>query len=329
MTAQVRLFEVCLRDGLQNEAVVVPTEVKVAIARQLVSAGFTDIEVTSFVRPRWIPQLSDAAEVMRGISEIDAPGVRFWALVPNTVGLERALAADVQNVCTFLSASETHNLKNVNRTIKETLSEQQRVIETAKSAGLSVRSYVSTAFGCPYEGKVDVDRVVGLAVELLGAGADEIALGDTTGMGHPLQVQDVVQRVVAGGVPIDRLALHFHDTRGLAAVNVWSAYGMGVRKFDGSVSGVGGCPYAPGAAGNASTQDLVHLFERMGGQQEPPPGFGAFTGIDLAVLGEIGSALEAALGRPLPGRFHQFWQGQQSLRGTSASSSGGGSARSA
>jgi hydroxymethylglutaryl-CoA lyase len=318
MMAPVRLFEVCLRDGLQNEAVVLPTELKVALARSLVAAGFTDIEVTSFVRPRWIPQLSDAAEVMRGVSEIEAPGVRFWALVPNQVGLERALGAEVQNVCTFLSASETHNLKNVNRTVKETLAEQERVIETAKSAGVSVRSYVSTSFGCPFEGPVEVNRVVELAVALLQAGADEIALGDTTGMGHPVQVEQVVDRVHRAGVPLDQIALHFHDTRGLAAVNVWAAHQVGIRRFDGSVSGVGGCPYAPGAAGNVATQDLVHLFERMGGAQEPPSGFGPVTGIDLAALGALGSQLEDALGRQLPGRFHQFWQGQRARLARSA-----------
>lgn len=318
MTARVRLFEVCLRDGLQNEAVVVPTDVKVRIARALVAAGFTDIEVTSFVRPRWIPQLADAAEVLRGISEIDAPGVRFWALVPNQVGLERAVAAEVQNICTFLSASETHNLKNVNRTIRETLAEQEKVIAAAKGAGLGVRSYVSTSFGCPYEGAVNPDRVVELSTALLRAGADEIALGDTTGMGHPLQVEAVVRRVLDAGVPLDQLALHFHDTRGLAAANVWAAFAIGVRKFDGSVSGVGGCPYAPGAAGNASTQDLVHMFERMEGAQEPADGFGPVTGIDLAALGEIGELLESALGRQLPGRFHQFWQGQRARLARSA-----------
>jgi hydroxymethylglutaryl-CoA lyase len=316
MSSSVRLFEVCLRDGLQNEAVVVPTDVKIGLARQLVAAGFKDIEVTSFVRPRWIPQLADAAEVIRGLP--DAPGVRFWALVPNTIGLERALDAGVQNICTFLSASETHNLKNVNRTVKESLADQQGVIERAKSGGMTVRSYVSTAFGCPYEGAVDPDRVAMLARFLREAGSDEIALGDTTGMAHPRQVEHVVPRVVDAGVPMDEIALHFHDTRGMAVANAWAAYGLGIRKFDGAVSGVGGCPYAPGASGNACTEDLVHLFERMGGLQEPPSGFGPVTGVDLQAIGQIGQTLEEVLGRPLPGRFHQFWQGQRARLARSA-----------
>lgn len=312
----VRLFEVCLRDGLQNEAVTVPTDVKIAIARDLVQAGFTDIEVTSFVRPRWIPQLADAAEVIRGLPE--APGVRFWALVPNAVGLDRALEVGIEHICTFLSASETHNLKNVNRTIRESLGEASRVIETAKSGGLSVRSYISTSFGCPFEGPVAIERVADLAADLFGAGADEIALGDTTGMAHPVQLARVLDAVLAKGIPIDAIAMHMHDTRGTAAVNVWAAYQLGIRKFDGSISGVGGCPYAPGAAGNAATQDLIHLFERMGGEQEPPDGFGPVTGIHLPRANEIGRTLEAVLERPLPGRYHQFWKGQQKRAARSA-----------
>lgn len=312
MGAAVRLFEVCLRDGLQNEAVVVPTEQKLALVRALVDAGFKDIEVTSFVRPRWVPQLADAAEVVRGLPE--APEVRFWALVPNAVGLERALETGLRHICTFMSSSETHNLKNVNRTMKESLAETRKVIAAAKSDGMSVRSYVSTAFGCPYEGAVDPARVESLVTSLLEAGADEVALGDTTGMGHPSQVVGLVRRLVGAGVPRDRLALHFHDTRGTALANVWAAWEEGITTFDGSVSGVGGCPYAPGAAGNACTQDLVHLFERMDGRQEPPAGFGPVTGVDLDRTAQVGVQLEEALGRPLPGRFHQFWKGRRERR---------------
>lgn len=316
MTPAIRMFEVCLRDGLQNEAVVVPTDVKIALARQLVDAGFTDIEVTSFVRPRWVPQLADAADVIRGLPK--AEGVRFWALVPNLIGLDRALDCGVQHICTFMSASESHNLKNVNRTVKESLAETRKVIETAKSGGMTVRSYVSTSFGCPYEGAVNPDRVAALAAELRGEGADEIALGDTTGMAHPVQVQRVVEQVVARGVGIDEIAVHFHDTRGTAIANAWAAYGLGIRRFDGAVSGVGGCPYAPGAAGNACTQDLVHLFERLEGNQEPDEGFGPVTGIDLARVGEVGMVLEDVLGRPLPGRYHQYWQGHVKRQARSA-----------
>lgn len=312
----VRLFEVCLRDGLQNEAVIVPTADKVALALALVDAGFRDIEVTSFVRPRWVPQLADAAEVVRALPEIE--GVRFWSLVPNPVGLERALDAGVRNICTFLSSSETHNLKNVNRTIRESLSEAREVIASARAEGLGVRSYVSTVFGCPYEGAVDPSRVEQLVLDLFAAGAQEVALGDTTGMGHPRQVAELIRRLLRAGVDPSALALHVHDTRGTATVNVWAAYGEGLTRFDGSVSGVGGCPYAPGAAGNACTQDLVHLFERMGGQQEPPDGVGLATGVDLGKTLAIGRRLEDLLGRELPGRFHQFRKGADERRMKSA-----------
>ncbi len=320
----VRLFEVCLRDGLQNEAVIVPTGEKVELARALVHAGFEDIEITSFVRPRWVPQLADAAEVVRALDETfgeDSPeraAVRFWCLVPNPVGLERALDAGVRNICTFLSSSETHNLKNVNRTIKESVSEARDVIATARSEGLGVRSYVSTAFGCPYEGAVDPARVEQLVLDLYAAGAQEVALGDTTGMAHPIQVVELVRRLVRAGVQKDRLALHFHDTRGTALTNVWAAYAEGITRFDGSVSGVGGCPYAPGAAGNVCTQDLVHVFERLDGRQEPPEGRGAATGVDLGRTLEVGRRLEQLLGRELPGRFHQFRKGADERRLKSA-----------
>jgi hydroxymethylglutaryl-CoA lyase len=174
---------------------------------------------------------------------------------------------------------------------------------------MQVRSYVSTAFGCPYEGEVDPARVRELAFALRAAGADVIALGDTTGMGHPTQVRAMVESLVEEGLPIDDLALHFHDTRGLAVANAWTAWQLGVSRFDGSVSGVGGCPYAPGAAGNACTQDLIHLFERIDGRQEAPEGRGPVTGVDLALVGEAGQLLEDVLGRELSGRYHLYWKG--------------------
>lgn len=302
MTDAVRLFEVSLRDGLQNEATVVPTDGKVELARRLVAAGFKDIEVTSFVRPRMIPQLSDAADVIRRLPRVD--GVRYWALVPNQVGLERALDVGVEHIATFLSASETHNLKNVNRTVRESLSGLQSVIGTAVAHQVGVRAYISCVFGCPYEGDVAVQRTVDLARALLAAGAGEIALGDTTGMANPEQVKRVVSAVVGAGIPMERLALHFHDTRGTAAVNAYAAWELGARMFDGSLSGVGGCPYAAGAAGNACTQDLVNMFESMG----------VPTGVDLEAACEAGEFLEDALGRPLPGRYHQYWLGSRERR---------------
>lgn len=307
-TPSIQLYEVCLRDGLQNESAILPTEFKVAVARRLVEAGFQDIEVTSFVRPRWIPQLADAADVVRQLPS--ANGVRFWALVPNAIGLERAVESGIRHIATFMSASETHNRKNVNRTVKESLAGLHRVIASAKADGLQVRSYVSTAFGCPFEGEVSADRVIDLSLALREFGADAVALGDTTGMAHPEQVKRMLGRITDRGLPLEELALHFHDTRGTAVANAYAAWQFGARRFDGSISGVGGCPYAPGAAGNACTQDLVHLFERIDGvRQEAPEGHGPVTGIDLEQLGHIGGQLEEALGRPLSGRYHEFWKG--------------------
>lgn len=308
MKPEVRLFEVSLRDGLQNESVVLPTERKLEMVNRLVAAGFRDIEVTSFVRPKWVPQLADAAEVVRSLPSL--PDVRFWALVPNPIGLDRALDAGIGHIATFMSSSETHNQKNVNRTIMESLGGLRKVIGTAKAENLKVRSYLSTVFGCPFEGEVAVDAVLRLALALLEAGADEVALGDTTGMAHPTQVRHVLEALTRGGVPLDKVALHFHDTRGTALVNVMAAYDFGARQFDGAISGVGGCPYAPGAAGNACTQDLVHFFERLGGAQEAPEAYGPVTGIDLDAACETGKWLEEQLGRELPGRYHQFWRGQ-------------------
>lgn len=293
----VRIYEVSPRDGLQNEAQVVSTEVKVGLIERLVAAGFQDIEVTSFVRPSWIPQLSDASEVVRQLRP--RSGVRYWGLVPNRVGLERAIGVGVRNVATFMSASESHNQKNLNRTRAESLANLREVIAVARDEDVRVRSYISTAFGCPYEGDVAVDKVLAVALELREAGADEIALGDTVGMGNPRQVRQVVEAVVNAGIPLEDLALHMHDTRGTALANVLAAFEVGVRSFDGSIAGVGGCPYAPGATGNAATEDIIHMFEAMGVR----------TGIDIDLAAEAGIYLANALGRPLPGRYHRYHLG--------------------
>ena len=299
MSERVRIHEVSLRDGLQNEPEVVPTATKLAHLEHLLSAGFTDIEVTSFVRPRWVPQLADAADVARSLP--DAQGVRFWALVPNPVGLDRALDANIRHVATILSASETHNQKNVNRTVAESMAGLRQVIRTAVAEGVSVRAYVSTVFGCPYEGPVDPRRTLDLALELLDLGAQEIALGDTIGAGNPRQVREILGFLAENGLPIDKTACHFHDTRGTALLNVWIAYEFGVRTFDGSVGGVGGCPYAPGAAGNVASEDLVYLFHESGVE----------TGIDLDRACMAGEFMENVLGRRLPGRYLHNWQGQR------------------
>ncbi|MEL6343709.1 MAG: hydroxymethylglutaryl-CoA lyase [Myxococcota bacterium] len=294
----VRIYEVTPRDGLQNEPVIVPTDAKVELIERLVDAGYRDIEVTSFVKPSWIPQLADGVEVFRRLGP--APeGVRYWALIPNRRGLDRALDAGVRHVATFMSASETHNRKNVNRTRRESLSALEEVIATARAEGQTVRAYLSTVFGCPYEGHVDPDATVEIIQQLSAAGAQEIALGDTTGMGNPRQVQEIIARVVAAGIPLDQIALHMHDTRGTALANALAGYQAGVRIFDGSTAGVGGCPYAPGAAGNAATEDLVHMFQAMG--SESP--------IDLDRAAEVGVFLADALGRELTGRYHRYHLG--------------------
>lgn len=295
----IRVYEVSPRDGLQNEPGVVPTAAKVGLIDRLAAAGVADIEVTSFVRPGWIPQLSDAAEVCGSLPRRD--GVRAWGLVPNMVGLERAAEGGVHGVATFLSASETHNKKNVNRTTRESLAGVTEVIAAARAAGLGVRAYVSTAFGCPYEGAVAVEAVVRLATALAEAGAPEIALGDTTGMGNPALVEEVVGALSRAGIGPERIAVHFHDTRGTALANALAAYQVGVRAFDGSVGGIGGCPYAPGAAGNLATEDLVAMFH----------GMGVATGIDLDALVAAGNFAEEVLGRELPGRYHRFARGAE------------------
>jgi hydroxymethylglutaryl-CoA lyase len=312
MASRIRLHEVSPRDGLQNEPDIVSTDHKVALIERLVGAGFQDIEVTSFVSPRFIPQLADATEVVRRLPRTSpssqAPpgqeGVRYWALVPNPVGLERALESGISHIATFMSASETHNQKNVNRTIRESLAGLRKVIETAVAENLRVRSYISTVFGCPYEGDVAVEKTLEIALALRAAGAHEIALGDTTGMADPEQVKRVIAAVVAAGIPLEDIACHFHDTRGTALVNAYAAWQVGITTFDGSIAGIGGCPYAPGAAGNAATEDLIHMFQRVGCE----------VGVDLERACEAGVFMEQVLGRPLQGRYHQYWLGQQRRR---------------
>jgi hydroxymethylglutaryl-CoA lyase len=299
MTHPVQIYEVSPRDGLQNEPTIVSTEAKVALITRLVDAGLRDIEVTSFVKPSWIPQLADAPDVIEQLPEV--AGVRYWGLVPNRVGLERAIDTGLRCVATFMSASETHNQKNLNRTWRESLTNLQTVIDTAKDGGLTVRAYISTVFGCPYEGEVSLARTTMLARELQDAGADIIVLGDTIGTGNPRQVGTVVRAVVDAGVPLSRLALHMHDTRGTAVANVIAGLQAGVRTFDGAIAGVGGCPYAPGAAGNAATEDLVHVLEAMGHD----------TGIDLDRACAAGATLATTLGRALPGRMHQVHMSRQ------------------
>jgi isopropylmalate/homocitrate/citramalate synthase len=286
----IRITDVGPRDGLQNEATPVPTAAKVALVRALVAAGVRDIEVSSFVRPDRIPQLADAVEVFAALGPAPA-GVTYGALVPNERGLERALAAKAGKIAVFTAATETFNRRNVNASIAESLAGFRPVVEGAKRAGTRVRGYVSTAFFCPFEGKTSPAQAVDVARRLLDLGCDELDVGDTIGAATPPDVAALLDRLLPH-VAAERVVLHFHDTRGTALVNVVEGLRHGVTAFDASTGGLGGCPYAPGAAGNLATEDLVYLLT----------GLGHATGIDLERLREAGRPIEAALGRPLPGK---------------------------
>ncbi len=289
---RVSLYEVSPRDGLQNEAAFVTTTGKARLIAALVDAGLRRIEATSFVSPKWIPQLADAEELTRMLEQrID---VTYSALVPNVKGLDRALSAGMREVAVFLSASETHNKKNIAKSVDETLALYREVVAHAVRAGCKVRGYVSTVWGCPYEGAVDPRRALAITHELLGMGCYQVSLGDTIGVGTPKQTRDIVRMFLAE-IASDRLALHLHDTRGTALANLVVGLELGIRDFDASVAGVGGCPYAPGAAGNVATEDVVYALSGMGVE----------TGVDLAKIIEAGRVAEALLQRTLPGKVHQ------------------------
>jgi hydroxymethylglutaryl-CoA lyase len=304
------VYEVGPRDGLQNEPETVPTAGKLELIQRLAAAGLRRIEVTSFVSPRWIPQLADADDLAALLPAF--PRVVYSALVPNAEGYERFRAAgDLSVAAFFVSASETHNRKNVNRGVAEHLERFRPVAERAKADGVRLRAYVSTVCGCPYEGKVAAAAVVRLVEALRALGADEISLGDTIGVGHPAQVRELVG-AVAGAAPLERIALHCHDTYGRALANVQAGFEAGVRTFDASLGGLGGCPYAPGASGNVATEDVVDLFEAAG----------LATGVDLTRLVAASAWLEdEVLRRPLPGRVYRARRGAResaSLRGEEA-----------
>jgi hydroxymethylglutaryl-CoA lyase len=292
LPTRVSVYEMAPRDGLQNESAQVATHAKVRLIDALIDAGITRIEIGSFVAPKWVPQMADADEVCRMIER--RPGVTYASLCPNARGLERALAAKVDEIAVFVSASETHNNKNVNKTIAQTLQAFDPVIGPAVERGLKVRGYVSTMWGCPYEGDVDPERGLELAKHLLGAGCYQVSLGDTIGVGTPLQTEKILELFTAE-VPIAQIALHLHDTRGTALANVLVGLHAGVTTFDASVAGLGGCPYAPGAAGNLATEDLVYTLHGMGIE----------TGIDLEKLWQAGQVAEAIVGRELPGKVHR------------------------
>ena len=284
MPAAVRIVEVGPRDGLQNEKALIPAAAKIELIDRLSATGLRSIEATSFVSPKWVPQLADAAEVFTGIRK--APGVSYPVLVPNLQGYERALAVGAKEVAVFSAASEAFNRKNINASIDESIERFLPVLERAGADGVKVRGYVSTVLGCPYQGEVPLADVVRVARRLHEAGCYEVSLGDTIGIGTPGKARAML-RAVAAEVPMAALAIHFHDTRGQALANILACLEEGVAVVDAAVSGTGGCPYAPGASGNVATEDVVYMLE----------GMGIATGVDLPALVDTGRWLAALLGR--------------------------------
>ncbi|MBY5161723.1 hydroxymethylglutaryl-CoA lyase [Salsipaludibacter albus] len=286
---QVRIVEVGPRDGLQNEPGVVPTEVKVAFIDRLSATGLQAVEVTSFVHPKWVPQLADAAEVMAAIG--DHPGVAHPVLVPNEVGLDKALAAGATEVAVFAAASEAFSQANLNTDIAGSLAMFAPVVQRAREAGLDVRGYVSTVLGCPFQGDVPHDDVLRVTAALLEMGVYEVSLGDTIGVGTPGAMQDLLDRLV-DEVGVASLAVHCHDTYGQGLANTLAAFEVGVTTADASAGGLGGCPFAPGATGNLATEDLVYALH----------GSGVATGVDLDALVDTSAWMARRLGRPSPSR---------------------------
>jgi isopropylmalate/homocitrate/citramalate synthase len=290
---RVRIYEVGPRDGLQNEAVAIPTEVKRRFIELLADAGLTEIEATSFVSPTAIPQLADADQLLPSLLQRD--GVRYPVLVPNIRGLARAEAAGADAIAVFTAASDAFTERNIGMSIEGSLEAFAPVLARAGELGWWRRAYVSTAFGCPYTGRVEPERAVDVGRRLLDLGADEICFGDTIGVGVPGQVAALTGLAVAAGIPLERLAYHFHDTRGTALANVSAGLDAGVRTFDSSTGGTGGCPYAPGAAGNLATEDLVYFLEASGYEH----------GVRLEGVLEAARFIANALGKPLVSKVGQ------------------------
>src|SRR6478672_10276444 len=288
----VKIVEVGPRDGLQNEKVTIPTDAKVAYITALGDAGLRVIEAGAFVSPKWVPQMADTAEVYENIPK--DPGVEYPVLVPNMKGLDRAIEAGVKSIAIFTAASETFNKRNINMSIDESFANYAPVAARAISSGMRVRGYVSTAFGCPYEGEVPPEKVLEVCARLLDLGCYEVSVGDTIGVGTPMQVQGVIG-VLLQVIPTQRLAMHFHDTRGTALANTLAALEMGIATFDAASGGLGGCPFAPGAAGNLATEDLVYMLEKMG----------IDTAVDLNLLVAASQIIAPYLDHPLPGRYLQ------------------------
>ncbi|EHR61064.1 hydroxymethylglutaryl-CoA lyase [Saccharomonospora cyanea] len=290
LPSRVTIWEVGPRDGLQNESALVPVEVKVELVERLVDAGHTIVETTSLVHPKWVPQLADAEQVLRGLPRRD--GVRYPVLVPNERGLDRALDLGVTDIAVFASATESFAKANLNRTVAESLRMFAPVVARAREAGLGVRGYLSMCFGDPWEAAVPVERVVAVASRLVRLGCTELSLGDTIGVATPGRVAAVLDALTEAGIPVERTAVHFHDTYGQALANTLTALRRGVTIVDASAGGLGGCPYARSATGNLATEDLVWQLD----------GLGIDTGVDLGKLVETSAWLAAELGRPSPSR---------------------------
>lgn len=301
---QVRIVDVGPRDGLQNEAALVSTETKLRLIEMLADAGVKTIEATAFVSPRWVPQMADQAEVMRRI--VQREGVRYPVLAPNLKGLEAALEAGAREVAVFGAASESFTRKNINCSIAESLERFEGVIRVATQRGIPVRAYVSCALGCPYEGEIAAAAVADVAAAVHDMGCYEISLGDTIGVGTPERTKRMIE-AVARRVPVAQLAGHFHDTYGQAIANVYASLQMGVSVFDGSVAGLGGCPYAAGASGNVATEDLVYLLQ----------GMGIDTGIDLQRLAAAGDFICAQIGRETRSRVARALKGKNDKESSS------------
>ncbi|WP_367386819.1 hydroxymethylglutaryl-CoA lyase [Bacillus vallismortis] len=292
---KVKIKEVGPRDGLQNETVWIATEDKITWVNQLSRTGLSYIEITSFVHPKWIPALRDAIDVAKGIDRVKE--VTYAALVPNQKGLENALEGGIDEACVFMSASETHNRKNINKSTSETLHILKQVNDDAIKANLTTRAYLSTVFGCPYEKDVPIEQVIRLSEALFEFGISELSLGDTIGAANPAQVETVLEALLPR-FPANQLALHFHDTRGTALANMVTALQMGITVFDGSAGGLGGCPYAPGSSGNAATEDIVYMLEHMGIK----------TNVKLDKLLSAAKWIEEKMGKQLPSRNLQVFK---------------------
>jgi hydroxymethylglutaryl-CoA lyase len=295
LPSRVQIVEVGPRDGLQNEPATIAVADKIAFVNRLADAGHSVIEVGAFVSPKWVPQMAGTAEVFAGLER--RQGVRYTAIVPNLAGLERATQAGVEEVAIFPAASETFSRRNLNQGIEDVFSASRAVCERALAAGQRVRGYLSTCFGCPFEGSVPAKTVADLTARLIDMGVYEVALSDTIGVAHPGQVHDVISAVTTR-TPAARVALHLHDTRGTALVNVYAGLEAGVTTFDAAAGGLGGCPYAPGATGNLATEDLVYMLD----------GLGIVTGVRLGGIIEASRAMEPQVGHPLPSRVFRAAQ---------------------